>query len=83
MKVRSNNMTFEWELATKYREGMEAGIVQGIEQGIEQGIVQGIQQGIEKWRLDAIRKMLSKLSPGEILSMGYSKDEIERATNEE
>ena len=60
-------MTFEWELATKYREGMEAGIVQGIEQG----------------RLDAIRKMLSKLSPGEILSMGYSKDEIERATNEE
>ena len=68
-------MTFEWELATKYREGMEA--------GIEQGIEQGIQQGIEKGRLDAIRKMLSKLSQKDILSMGYSKDEIERATNEE
>ena len=70
-------MTFEWELATKYREGMEA----GIEKGMEAGIEKGIEQGIEKGRLDAIRKMLSKLSQEDILSMGYGKDEIERACN--
>ena len=76
-ETRSKYMTFEWELATKYREGMEA----GIEKGMEAGIEKGIEQGIEKGRLDAIRKMLSKLSQEDILSMGYGKDEIERACN--
>ena len=57
-------MTFEWELATKYREGIEKGIEKGIEQG----------------KLSLIEDLLKKSSVDELLSLGISKEDIERAS---
>ena len=56
-------MTFEWELESKYREGMEA--------GMEKGIAAGSRE--------AIKKMLTKLLPDEIIAMGFSKEDVEAA----
>ncbi len=54
-------MTFEWELESKYREGME--------KGMEAGVVAGNRE--------AIKKMLTKLLPEEIIAMGFSKEDVE------
>ena len=57
-RMRFKYMTFEWELQTKYREGMEAE------------------------RRDAIKKMLTKLTPEEIIELGFAKEDVEAALAE-
>lgn len=60
-------MTFEWELESKYREGME--------KGMEAGMVAGVVVG----NREAIKKMLTKLLPEEIIAMGFSKEDVDAA----
>lgn len=62
--------------------GIEEGIERGIERGIEQGIEKGIQKGIKKERLDAIARMLKAgVTKEQIISFGYTKEELEEAEN--
>lgn len=51
----------------------------GKDDGIAEGKAVGIAEGKAQERLEAIKRMLSKLSVDDILSMGYTKDEIAQA----
>lgn len=60
-------------------EGKAVGIAEGKAVGIAEGKAVGIAEGKAQERLEAIKRMLSKLSVDDILSMGYTKDEIAQA----
>ena len=69
--MRAKYMTFEWELESKYREGMEKGMEAGMEKGMEAGVAAGNRE--------AIKKMLTKLLPEDIIAMGFSAEDVEAA----
>ena len=55
---------------------------EGIERGIEQGLEQGIDLGIDKERLQAIDRMLKAgASKAQILSYGYTEEELAKVTS--
>ena len=43
---------------------------------LNQGISIGIEQGIEQGKIETIRKLLIKLSPSEIIALGFSEEEV-------
>ena len=44
---------------------------------------EGIEQGREQERINSIKLMLTKLSPEEILEMGFSEEEIKAAQKQQ
>ena len=49
------------------------------ERGIQKGLELGRNQGFELERFDAIRRLSTKLSEEEIMSFGYTEEEIQKA----
>ena len=64
---RAKYMTFEWELARARRIAEEEGREEGRRAGREEG------------RLEALKTMLSKLTPEELLTFGFSPEDISKA----
>lgn len=51
----------------------------GVKRGIEQGITQGITQGIAQERIAAVERMMkANVTKEQIISFGYTEDEIEK-----
>ena len=59
--------------------GIQKGREQGFELGHNQGFELGRNQGFELGRFDAIRRLSTKLSEEEIMSFGYTEEEIRKA----
>lgn len=54
----------------------------GIKKGLTQGLTQGITRGIEQERMAAIGRMMkANVTKEQIISFGYTEDEIEKAEN--
>ena len=67
-------------------EGLESGRKQGLEQGIKQGKAEGIKEGIEEGKTEAekqaIKNMLQRFSPEEIIQLGYDRDLVVEISKE-
>ncbi len=59
------------------KEGIKEGRAEGIKQGMKEGRAEGIKEGIKEGRAEgdrsAIKKMLTKLTPDEIVELGYER----------
>ncbi len=59
------------------QEGMKKGLEEGRKEGIKEGRAEGIKQGMKEGRAEgdriAIKKMLTKLTPDEIVELGYER----------
>lgn len=76
----------EWrrEFMTQYLREMQLRIEceeRGLQQGLQQGLEQGLQQGIETGRIEAIKNMLKKLSPDDIIELGYDRELVTAVVN--
>ena len=59
------------------QKGIQKGMQKGMQKGLEKGLQKGIQKGISEGRQEAIVRMLKKLSPKEIVELGYDMVDVQ------
>lgn len=69
---------FEYDEELHMRQEREASRQDGLEEGRAQGLAQGLGQGLEQGRQQAIARMLKKLTPEEIMELGFDADEVRK-----